>query len=275
MTIHFKIVSYNICEGGIDTSNPASNGYPSNRLNAIATLLRSLNPTVTILTELNNFDSLQFSNFANQWNHPHTTFLTASTGFHMGISSSSPLIELAQVKHNMHHGALLVQVNFDDQTKIGLVATHLNPFSATARTIEAKIITDQLKKQDVKDWIIAGDLNSLSERDAVYYEPPTKFTATSKLKAKFLISDSNSIDYTTINHFIQQGYIDSLRESDQFRPSVPTKLHVDPMHALPMRLDYILATKVLTEKLIKANVLDNESTAFLSDHYPVMTSFLI
>ena len=275
MTIHFKIVAYNICDGGIDKSHPASNAYSSNRLNSIATFLRSVNPAVTILVELNHFDSLKFSNFANQWSHSHTAFLTASTGFHLGISSSFPLTELAQVKHNMHHGALLVQVNVDDQTKIGLVATHLNPFSATARTIEAKIITDQLKKQEMKDWIIAGDLNSLSERDAVYYEPPTKFTATSKLKAKFLTPDSNSIDYTTINHFIQQGYIDSLRESDQLRSSVPTKLAVDPMHALQMRLDYILATKELTEKSIEANILDNETTAFQSDHYPVMTSFLI
>jgi exodeoxyribonuclease-3 len=275
MTMPFKIVVYNIFQGGIDTSNPSCDAHPSSRLNGIAAFLRSLNPTVTILTELNNFDSLRFSNFANQWNHPHTAFLTAPTGFHLGVSSSFPLIELAQMKHDMHHGALLVQVNFDDQTKIGLVATHLNPYSATARTIEAKIITDQLKKQDLKDWIIAGDLNSLSEHDAAYYEPPTKFTATRKLKDKFLTPDSNSIDYTTINHFIQQGYIDTLRESDQFRSSVPTKLEVDPMHALQMRLDYILATKELTEKLVNANILDNETTAFLSDHYPVMASFLL
>ena len=275
MTIHCKIVAYNICKGGINTSKSTSNGHPSSRLNAIATFLRSLNPTVTILTELNNFSSSKFSNFAKGWNHPHTVFLTASTGFHLGISSSSPLTQLAQVKYNMHHGALLVQVNIDDQTKIGLVATHLNPFSATARTIEAKIITDQLKKQDLKDWIIAGDLNSLSERDAVYYEPPTKFTATSELKAKFLTLDSNSIDYTTINHFIQQGYVDTLRESNQFKPSVPTNLNVDPMHALQMRLDYILATKELTEKLIEIKTVNNETTAFLSDHYPIMTSFLI
>jgi exodeoxyribonuclease-3 len=275
MTIDFKIVAYNIFEGGIDTSNPACNGSSSNRLNAIAAFLRSLNPTVTILTELNNFDNLRFSNFANQWNHPYTAFLSARTGFHLGISSSFPLIELGQVKRDMHHGALLVEVNCDEQTKIGLVATHLNPFSATARTMEAKMITDQLKKQDLKDWIIAGDLNSLSERDATYYEPSTKFSATKKLKAKFLTQDSNSIDYTTINHFIQQGYIDTLRESDQFRSSVPTKLEVDPMHALKMRLDYILATKQLTDNLIEGNILDNESTAFLSDHYPVMASFLM
>ncbi|CAF3253892.1 unnamed protein product [Rotaria sp. Silwood2] len=223
MTIDFKVVAYNIFEGGADTSNPTGNRHPSTRLNDIAAFLRSLNPTLTVLTELNGFDSLRFSNFASQWNHQYTAFLTAFTGFHLGISSSFPLIELAQVKHGMHHGALVAQVNFDDETKIGLVATHLNPFTATARTIEAKIITDQIKKQDVQDWIIAGDLNSLSERDAVYYEPATKFSGTSKLKAKFLTPDSNSIDYTTLNHFIQQGYIDTLSESDQFTTSVPTK----------------------------------------------------
>jgi endonuclease/exonuclease/phosphatase family metal-dependent hydrolase len=275
MRVHLKIVAYNIFKGGIDTCNPACNGNPSSRLNAISVFLRSLNPTVTILTELNNFDSLRFSNFANQWNHPYSAFLTAVTGFHLGISSSFPLIELVQMKHGMHHGALLVHMIIDDQTKIGLVGTHLNPFSVTARMIEAKMITDQIKKQDLKNWIIAGDLNSLSERDAAYYEPLTKFTATNKLKAKFLTPDSKSIDYTTINHFIEQGYIDTLRDCDQFRPTVPAKLEVDPMHALQMRLDYILTTKELTEKLIGANVLDNETTAFLSDHYPVLASFII
>ncbi|UJR17093.1 hypothetical protein I4U23_003990 [Adineta vaga] len=266
MTIDFKIVVYNIFEGGVDT-------FGSDRLNAIATYLKSLNPTVVILTELNRFDHLQLSNFAKQWNHSHTTFLHASTGFHLGISSAFPLIELAQLKHDMHHGALLIYVQVNDQTKIGLVATHLNPFSATARTIEAKLITDQLKKQDLKDWIIGGDLNSLAECDYVHYEPITKFTITDKLKAKFLTSDFKLVDYTTINHLMHEGYIDTIQESNQFTPSVPTRLEVDPMHALPMRLDYILVTKALSSKLIKANVLNNETTAILSDHYPVIGFF--
>ncbi|CAF3590769.1 unnamed protein product, partial [Rotaria sp. Silwood2] len=118
MTIGFKVVAYNIFEGGVDTSNPTGNGHPSTRHNDIAAFLRSLNPTLTVLTELNGFDSVRFSNFVSQWNHQYTAFLTASTGFHLGISSSFPLIELAQVKHGMHHGALVAQVNFDDETKI-------------------------------------------------------------------------------------------------------------------------------------------------------------
>ncbi|CAF1126724.1 unnamed protein product [Adineta ricciae] len=262
----FKVVAYNIFEGGIDRCG-------SNRLNAIAAYLKSQNSTVVILTELNHFDSLQFSNFAKQWSHSYSVFLKASTGFHLGISSSFPLIELTQIKHEMHHGALLVHVNLDNQTKIGLVGTHLNPHSANARTMEAKLIADQLEKQDLKDWIIGGDLNSLSEFDSVYYQQIQKFTATDKLKAKFLTSDGNSIDYTTIQHFIQQGYIDTLQKSSTFQSSVPTKLDIDPMHALSMRLDYILATKSLTDKLTEANVLKNEQTEFLSDHYPVMASF--
>ena len=276
MIIDCKVISYNIFEGGIDVSKPVRNENASNRLDAIATFLRNSTPTVVILTELNHFDSVRFSKFANQWNHSHSAFLTARTGFHLGISSSFPLIELAQLKDGMHHGALLVQVDFDDQTKIGIVATHLSPFSPTTRTTEAKMITDKLKEQDLRDWIVAGDLNSLSKRDAIQYESTmTKFTATDKLKAKFLIPNSNSIDYTTIDHFIEQGYIDTLQESSSFRSSVPTKLDVDPMHALQMRLDYILATKELNEKLMNANVLDNETTAFLSDHYPVVASFRV
>ena len=273
MSIDCKVIAYNIFEGGINPSNTVSNEDRFNRLDAIGAFLRTSNPTVVILTELNHFDSSRFSKFANQWNHPHTAFLPARTGFHLGISSSYPLIELTQLKNDMHHGALLVQINFDDQTKIGIVATHLNPFSPAKRTIEAKLITDKLKEYNLKHWIISGDLNSLSERDDAYYQPPSKFTTTDKLKAKFLTADFKSIDYTTINHFIGEGFQDTLGECTQFRSSVPTKLDVDPMHALRMRLDYILSTKQLMEKVIDADVLNNEMTLFLSDHYPVTASF--
>ncbi|CAF3854108.1 unnamed protein product [Rotaria sordida] len=204
MTIHFKIIAYNIFEGGVDTSNPTGNEHSFNRLTAIAAFLRSLNPTLVVLTELNGFDSVRFSDFANQWNHQYTAFLNASTGFHLGISSLFPLIELAQVKHDMHHGALLVQVNFNDEIKIGLVATHLNPSTASARTIEAKMIIDQIKKQDLKDWIIAGDLNSLSEHDAAYYQPSTKFSGTNKLRTQKGIiygrQTHHSIEYLGIRY---------------------------------------------------------------------------
>lgn len=275
MSMDCKVIAYNIFEGGIDPSNTVSNENRFNRLDAIGAFLRTSNPTVVILTELNHFDSSRFSKFANQWNHPHTAFLRARTGYHLAISSSYPLIELTQLKHGMHHGALLVQINLDDRTKIGIVATHLNPFSATTRTMEAKLITNKLKEYNLKHWIISGDLNSLSERDDTYYQPSTKFTTTHKLKAKFLTPDSKSIDYTTINHFIGEGFVDTLGESNQFRSSVPTKLDVDPMHALQMRLDYILSTKQLMDKVIDGDVLNNEMTEFLSDHYPVMTSFHI
>ena len=229
---------------------------------------------MTILTGLNNFDSLRFSNFANQWNHSYTAFLTAPTGIHLGISSSFPLIEPAQVNHGMHHGALLVQVNLMIKRRWSRSNSFESILSVSTNDW-GKTYYWSTWKQGLNDWIIARDLNSLSKRDAVYCEPPTKFIATSKLKAKVLTPDSNSIYYTTTNHLIQQGYIDTLRDSEQFRPSVPTKLEVDPMHALQMRLDYIFATKELTTKMIQAYVLDNETTAFLTDHYPAMASFLI
>lgn len=275
MSIDCKVIAYNIFEGGINPSKNVSQEDRFKRLDAIAAFLRTCNPTVVILTELNHFDRSRFSKFANEWNHPHTAFLPARTGFHLGISSSYPLTELTQLKIDMHHGALLVQINFDEQTKIGIVATHLNPSSPAKRTSEAKLITNKINEYNLKHWIIAGDLNSLSERDDTYYRPPSKFTTTDKLKAKFLTPDSQSIDYTTINHFIGEGFIDTLGECAPFRSSVPTKLDVDPMHALQMRLDYILATKELMGKVIDADVLNNEMTVFLSDHYPVTTSFRI
>jgi exonuclease III len=102
---------------------------------------------------------------------------------------------------------------------------------------------------------------------------------------KFLDNQANcpnaQISFDTMDSLLQKGalqdigYLSRMASDGPFVGTVPTNSNDDASHAAPMRLDYILATPILTKAGVFGNssVIQNEQTQFISDHFPIIANW--
>ncbi|KAJ3035254.1 hypothetical protein HDV00_004114 [Rhizophlyctis rosea] len=208
-----------------------------------------------------------------------------NTEFRIGLTSKYPLTVIERRKEGFWHGLLVVRVELSATRYLNIALTHLNPFSATDRKKECQqiISTIQSSPHATEEWIMAGDLNSLSSLDATFYSNThliSAFATNDKLAQKFLTEDRKSIDYSPLDVLEDGGLHDLSQMRDGKRQalnhldhSVPTGLEVDAMHATKMRLDYVFGNDRVARDVRRCGVLRTGETEVLSDHYPVVLEF--
>ncbi|KAJ3052430.1 hypothetical protein HK097_006273 [Rhizophlyctis rosea] len=205
-----------------------------------------------------------------------------NTDFRIGISSIYPITIIQKQKHSFWHGALIVRLQLSSTRHLNILLTHLNPFHATARKKECEqiVATIQSSPHSNEEWLVMGDLNSLSRLDESSYNASnivTTLTQTDKLSQKFLTEDHTAVDYAPLDTLMIDGELRDLSSSrnqlGHLDYSVPTLLDVDDMHATHMRLDYVFGNESIANKVSRCGVLRNEETGILSDHYPVILDF--
>jgi len=255
-----SIVLYNIYCGGEE------------RIPAICNWISSTAPDVVVLLELNGWDVLSLKQRAESWNHSHSVLLHTNTDFLLGVTSSTP-IEMKEVHTiGFHHGALYVRI---PALNISLIATHLNPFTIAQRKFEVEklreiVVSIQTQMGNNEGIIIAGDLNSLSNRNSAEHSHILSvLQSDNKLAQKFLVEDGSAVDYSIIDTLCNGD--PPLYDLDtKLDNTVPTNLQEDKMHAAPMRLDYLLGNQILRERVVVCGASRNDTTVSLSDHYPVI-----
>ncbi|KAJ3160858.1 hypothetical protein HDU86_008218 [Geranomyces michiganensis] len=260
-----SLLSFNIFHGGLDeTSNPVT-APESHRCAQIRGFLAARQPHVVILTELNNWSAAHLSSLAKEISHDYCTLMdTTNTQFRIGLTSKFKIVTAEHVRNGFHHGAIVVKLDVSSCgagfNELVVVGTHLTPYAPSARADEARQLLNLLPRG--LPAIIAGDLNSLSPHDLRFYSPEM---FTGALAKKFLAS-TGGIDTSTVETLVAGGLIDLSTATESLDYSVPTCLKVDAMHATKMRLDYAFGTAGLNGC---ANVLRNNETEFLSDHFPL------
>jgi len=268
-----KVISYNIWNGfdwGKDTQ----------RKEKMVSWVNSQKPDVLALQELCGYTLEKLQEDAKKWGHQYAAILK-TTGYPVGITSNQPIEIKERILDNMHHGVLHCKT-----AGIDFVVVHFSPFSYEKRREETKIVLTKLaeiaKSQD--KYIVLGDFNAVSPFDADLYKD--KSDLLSSLRASEEEHDHvrnlfhGQLEFGVLSQLLSFPLIDVTQKYTSGwdeRVSFPTQIFEEEKgkgrNENSKRIDYILTSPYIADHCPNAQVLNHETTYYLSDHYPVMAEF--
>ncbi|WP_420601848.1 endonuclease/exonuclease/phosphatase family protein [Flagellimonas sp.] len=267
-----KVMSYNIWNGfewGKDTERKA---------NCIE-WIKSKKPDVVALQELCGYDEQMLKEDALKWGHQYVQLLKTE-GYPTGLTSNRP-VELVERKlDSFWHGMLHCKTY-----GIDFYVVHLSPADAKFRLREAKMIVQDIQKNQSDNYVILGDFNANSPFDAYALEKNNglreKYRPKSDAKHSNLLN--GNFDYSVIGQFLACPAVDlALNKVDMVTQgyTYPTPGLVGKYNntdksivANRVRIDYIFASPNLANTCKAFNIFNQQETHGLSDHYPVMAEF--
>ncbi|MFT7162265.1 MAG: exodeoxyribonuclease-3 [Bacteroidia bacterium] len=268
-----KVVTYNIWNG-------FEWGKDDARKDKLTAWVKSQNPDVLALQELCGYTQEKLRADAKKWGHSYAEILK-TTGYPVGITSNKPIDLKETILENMHHGALHCKI-----ANIDFFVIHFSPFSYQKRQKETEIILEKLSKlsKDQKMYLVLGDFNAVSPHDADLYKknemllPSLKASKSENSHVRNLLN--GELEYGVVGSLLGYPLIDITQKHTSTwdeRVSFPTQVFESKKgNGRPpnsKRIDYILASSLLSEKCKTAKVLNQKETYYLSDHYPVVAEF--
>lgn len=256
---NFKVLSYNVLKG-LQGDSAIQETYVK--------WVKNIDPDIIAYQEMNNFTQKSIEPFAARYGHPYAV-ISKIEGFPVALSSKYPIVNVQKVVDNMWHAYLYANIN-----NVHVFVIHFSPFSYQKRQAEVKEVLARAalvpKNEKV---IIMGDFNSLSEDDAAMYNE--EFIAAQKAgeKKQSHIRNLNNgkVDYTITGAMKEAGYKDALRIfHTDFQKSCPTKKYGSKF---PKRIDYMWINPKLTKSVKSANLIYDDVTDHISDHYPILVTF--
>lgn len=243
-----KIISYNI-KDGLDNNDSKKDDFVK--------WVMEKNPDILCYQELNGFSKKSLEEFASRFGHGYTQILKEK-GYPVGVSSKFPITNVQRIFDQMVHGALSVKIK-----DLNVVVVHLSPTTLESRITEMNKLTEFEETLDGDFTIFAGDFNSYSELDKIAYGPD--------FEEDMLERISNvPVDFTVTDMLKEKGYEEAhFLFSDVFKRTLPTDKYREPGKP-GARYDYIFLSHSLKEFTVSTEIIHDENTHYLSDHYPVM-----
>jgi len=262
---NFKLITYNVWYGF--TKAPE-------RKELWLQWMKDQAPDVVSLQELNEYTPEKLAKDAESWDHPYSVLLKEE-GFPTGITSKYPIQDVVRFMDGFHHGLLRVKIK-----SFYLYIIHLHPSNWETRNREVElIISDITMLPENSSFILAGDFNTFSPNDSIFYrhgklEP---FFQQRDVEYKEVNLNKGKLDYSVIGKLLEYGLIDlenKMRPPDYlFTGSFPTLIEKEGEHGDQRRLDYVFVSKNMAEKVIRAEIIANDTTLILSDHLPMIVDF--
>lgn len=233
--------------------------------------MKELDPDVVSLQELNGYTSQILAEDALSYGHGYSVLLKEE-GFPTGITSRYPIEDIQKITEGFHHGLLRVRIQ-----EIYFYVIHLHPSNWEFRKAEIRLIFEDIKSLPPDSRVIlAGDFNTFSSLDSVYYshgrlEP---FFSERDLEYGERNLNMGRLDYTVIQEVMDFGFIDleaGTRSTDYIFPgSFPSRIEKEGEHGDLRRLDYVFASPNLVYKNTRAKIISSDTAQILSDHLPVL-----
>lgn len=247
-----KVMTYNILMGLEDPE----------REEKFVEYLTELDVDVLALQELNGLSPKELKTLANKYNH-HYSVQLKRMGYPVGITSKYPIEVVKRLRLGLHHGALHVKIQ-----GVNYIVVHLSPLSAEKRQKEIDYLANYLEKENLlnqEDIIILGDFNAHSEEDSDSVD--------AKNMEQFY-DDKNlihgEIDYSVISSISDYGFIDSYTYLNQKEDRYSFTYPSDNYDLRGERIDYIFVSQSLEDHLVKSEILVNDETKAISDHFPIL-----
>jgi len=257
-----KIISYNVWYGFTKV--------PERKETWIA-WMNNQAPDIVSLQELNGYSPHDLAEDAQKYGHAYSALLKEE-GFPTGLTSRYPIEDIQRTTEGFHHGLLRARIK-----GIYIYIIHLHPSNWETRKDEIRRILEDIEGLPSESKIIlAGDFNTFSPHDSIYYahgnlEP---FFKERDLDYGEKNLNQGNLDYSVITDVMDFGLIDleaAYRNSSYVFPgSFPTWIEKEGEHGDQRRLDYVFASRNLADHVIRARVIASDSTQILSDHLPVM-----
>ena len=239
------------------------------------TWMNKQQPDIVALQELNEYSDQKLAEDAKSYGHTHSALLKEG-GFPTGITSRYPIEDIKRITEGFHHGLMRARIK-----QMYLYIIHLHPSNWETRRIEiGKILQDiEALPSDAK-VILLGDFNTFSPLDSAYYSHGKLEPFFNDRDAQYGEKNLNNgnLDYTVIQKLMDYGFIDleaSLRTSSyKFFGTFPTLVEKEGVHGDQRRLDYVFASKNLTNKVTRAKIVTSDTALILSDHLPLIVDMV-
>ncbi|SMG09996.1 endonuclease/exonuclease/phosphatase family protein [Sphingobacterium psychroaquaticum] len=249
-----KIMSYNILEG---MKNDKANNY-----NKFVEWVRSYNPDVLALQEVNGFNQKALEKLALRYGHKYViTNLKSTDNYPVALTSKYPIDARRRVTLHVSHGAIFARLK---DTDLNIVVTHFWPqaywykvgdnLGNDYRLQEANVILDSTirKFPNEQDWVFMGDFNSISRKD---YDP----TVT-----------GNS--YAALDEIEKAGYMDAIHHLHGYKSNGTA---VYDFQYPGRRIDFIFGTPSVLKRVTKAMPIYDDFTKVYSDHPPMLFHLIL
>ncbi|EAR00980.1 endonuclease/exonuclease/phosphatase family protein [Maribacter sp. HTCC2170] len=274
---NFKLISYNIWNGfewGKDTV----------RQEKLLSWMDSKKPDVVALQELCDYNDDKLTQDAKAWGHDYSVLLK-TTGYSVGLTSKYPIVLKEKIIEGMHHGALHCSTNGFE-----IFVVHLSPSQWEKRSEEAEILSGiiDLEIKAGNKVLVCGDFNALSPADADWYNSRADLLQDARKRDEKNDQSENlregNFDYSVMSKFYGVGLFDNASKfvgTGNDRISFPTqvfrKTETDKKKLIDRgtRIDYILTSYNLVNQCIDTKIYNGPEAYFLSDHYPVESSFIL
>lgn len=265
-----KVINYNVLHGFENDSTLE---------NKFLHWAKGQDADVFAFQELNGFTADRLEVLAEKYGHPYAV-INENVTHPIGITSKYPIVLVQQVTTNMWHSYLYANIK-----GVHFFVTHLAPFEVKRRRNDLDRILAHVGHLPKKEQVLVmGDFNALAASDAANYgekllqsmrksegrlEPKSGLPI---VKGKTIYRNNlndGQLDYTVTDKMLAAGFKDSYYlKNKNFKHSVPGKSFQTSSSFL-RRIDYIWVNAAAAKRTQAADVLQDEITDALSDHYPV------
>lgn len=225
--------------------------------------VKGIHPDIVAFQELNNFTQASLEKFAQRYEHPYAVILQeGNTG--IGLTSRYPITNVAKVLDGMNdHGFIYAKVR---QYHLFVIYLTPTPKNFQKRQSEIDSVLARAGSMALKEnTILLGDFNSFSPLDSTLYQQ------TPEERPEFRALKNGKPDFQVVQSIMDAGYTDAFRWIHNTSvTSFPTAGYQKEKPHRESRLDYIWLSKPLLEKCIRADIIKDNVTDSLSDHYPVI-----
>jgi len=248
-----RIASYNLFEG-------AQNTYP-----LLQKFVKQEALDVICLQEANGWQNgspSRLENFAAATGLTHFVYGNSNTPFKLATFSALPILDSHVCTEGLWHGATQTTIARGD-LEVELWNFHADPQSEDARLAEVRLVAPMIGRRG----LLVGDINSLSCNDRYPDTLPAELALMGI--TKFGV---NSLHHDVTDYLTKAGLIDIAAARNSRDATVPTPANKDQQHAADLRLDYMFATRAIAARVSDIQVVKNELTNRISDHYPLVVT---
>ncbi len=255
----FKLLSYNILNG-LQNNDTVKNMYVD--------WVKQINPDMVAYQEMNDFTQKSLEEFAKRYGHPYAV-ISKETGYPVALTSKYPIVNVQKVVDNMWHAYLYANIN-----NIHAMVIHFSPHRLEKRQYEVReILARAALVPEGEKIAIMGDFNSLAEIDAPNYsEEMLEARKQSESKNTEIRNLNNGqLDYTVTKAMLEANYIDLLKQfHSDFKYTIGSQKYRGRFLS---RIDFVWANEALAKCATSAEVIYDEYTEQMSDHYPLLMTF--
>jgi len=255
---NFKILSYNILEG-LQNDSIVQDQYIG--------WVKKINPDIIAYQEMNKFTQKSIEAFAARYQHNYAV-ISKVEGYPTALSSKYPIVNVQKVVDNMWHAYIYANIN-----GIHVFVIHFSPHQLGKRRAEVKqLLAHAALIPKNEKIVILGDFNSISGDDAAAYgnEYLEQRVKNEAQNAHIRNLDNGQLDFSVIQALKDAGYVDAFRLFHQdFKASVSTKKY----GSKNSRIDFAWLNPELAKYVVSTDIIYDDDTDTMSDHYPLLIEF--